>query len=1678
MRNEDTPYDQGNIMPNRNKVAPFFLVSTVLVALLLALIPADQANATALSSAVKQASRAMAKSSDEAVATTGRALEAIGRSSDEVLQSMLRQMDVLDDVAASADDVAARLVGAGLSDDAAQGLVRSLDDAGRRALVGLLDESSNLVRAASRAGVSADTVVGALTRGGDDALPILRSMSSPEATSACLRGMERFGEQFANFARQGDEAVVAAAGRNLDELAQLPAKTLDDVFQNPAKYFDINGRPLKAMDDLLVGISEGAGRGVKKPLGLRAMVKTGVLGTVIASAGIALCPDEWIDMLPIPESVKNFIKNAKWYIRCAWTLFLVWLLWPVLRMGFWLVRRIPLLLGLLLPGPIRRASRERIQRADAPRRFDPEVDTVPRAGELETLRIGLLGSRRAGKSTFIVMLSKFLPQLVDGASLQPRTLDPDKRLLDRITDEVAHCRPTEDSKELSLDLSWPFRRDGARRSSGKLSHSLVMRDFPGEWADPSAPTTLRNRLVDHLRKVDGLMVVIDPTDLETDSEGRDRMKSQHATLEAMFLGDGLDLARGFRRAMAVVITKRDAITPEMIDRWVEKSDQPIDGETLEEMRNLVGRPHLTEPESRRLGEWLLNLMCPGFFGSIKTQMASVSEARRRWPMRHFARRSSPRLAVFAISQLGSELGSDVVEYRKQVKQWEDSGAEGEKPSVSLDIDAVKPSQLEVQLPFRWLFNNIPAGWMHQSLNVPGWAGRRLLGQTHRRFSGSPEITRSRKIKTNRLMAFLVFVALIATAIRPAGHWWQSHLEEGAVYALFRDAASGVLKPEDAQTRIAACRQLETKPLVSELNAFKTIADMKNAMDTERQNLEDENRQTSLRIEAGRNWIRDAHRLTRMSTDDWPDDLQEYHRVVLRSAEDIAETTMRLCADQLKNHVTRVEFDQAEQLIVDMKLDLDQKPIDEDELKAYEDLPSYMQLETQYKTVLDDLANREQYVFKAKFESEVEALERRVALYLETEKFTDALGDIDELTIDSEFEDREKLNARVKNLRDDTIEKFWMYTQVNIEKSLRNQRPEDAQGLLDRFDTVNDLETYIAASKRVQNELPDRLVIVGIEAAKSALEKDDPATAWDAIHSVRNLLKEWTKVSLSIRGEWYRVASIAADHQQRWRSAITQLESAEVVEEPWARERRNDIWNRWVDDIITQFEASTTGNEIDDIKRLVTAFRADTASCPAETSDRLVKTVENALPTANLKAKLEQADELSNSDLKAAIDMLLPLEVDVRRTDASDNDLIGQWRSSLVLFYQRDGRPHRAAELLEAWKNDPQLASRLSVEDAKIDELWAAHSNTIIEQATASIKQNDYASAWQALFNGSQDETIPDAVRTKISDHATVEIDTRLANVKAEVDRYCGTQDFTKAAERVDVVRTELGRWMTSPQLALGTRMTDMERYVRAAKYDTEITAAADLVAKNRFEDADSRIKEILGAELTDQQRGRLSTLKTDNLRAWERSLYSDVIEARTDRNYLRLGELIEEYLDQNSAMAEARPEVRRKSAERVQKWLDQFETAKTYRITSFEYYNFPDCWDDYDPVFVLRIKHQTGNIDAIKTTCEGGADGDGIVTSFATNQSFTWRKNDDFTIEVWDDAEGDTRIGKIEFKDQYALLDMIKEKHELTYRDDYYKDDKELAKVRIAVRVSGLTEVPELSPLDITADLIDTPTTR
>jgi len=100
------------------------------------------------------------------------------------------------------------------------------------------------------------------------------------------------------------------------------------------------------------------------------------------------------------------------------------------------------------------------------------------------------------------------------------------------------------------------------------------------------------------------------------------------------------------------------------------------------------------------------------------------------------------------------------------------------------------------------------------------------------------------------------------------------------------------------------------------------------------------------------------------------------------------------------------------------------------------------------------------------------------------------------------------------------------------------------------------------------------------------------------------------------------------------------------------------------------------------------------------------------------------------------------------------------------------------------------------------------------------------------------------------------------------------------------------------------------------------------------------------------------------------------------------------------------------------------------------------------------------------------------VTSFATNQSFTWRKNDDFTIEVWDDAEGDTRIGKIEFKDQYALLDMIKEKHELTYRDDYYKDDKELAKVRIAVRVSGLTEVPELSPLDITADLIDTPTTR
>ena len=93
-----------------------------------------------------------------------------------------------------------------------------------------------------------------LEKGGPDAIFEARKMRSPESLRACLNGFDEYGESFAEFAKKADDLGVRKFDELKPELKRLPKNKLDDILKNPVKYFDANGRPLSALDDLLKSV--------------------------------------------------------------------------------------------------------------------------------------------------------------------------------------------------------------------------------------------------------------------------------------------------------------------------------------------------------------------------------------------------------------------------------------------------------------------------------------------------------------------------------------------------------------------------------------------------------------------------------------------------------------------------------------------------------------------------------------------------------------------------------------------------------------------------------------------------------------------------------------------------------------------------------------------------------------------------------------------------------------------------------------------------------------------------------------------------------------------------------------------------------------------------------------------------------------------------------------------------------------------------------------------------------------------------------------------------------------------------------------------------------------------------------------------------------------------------------
>ena len=224
--------------------------------------------------------------------------------------------------------------------------LESFDGVGRRGLTEFLQQSKRVVEEGIRSGMKADDVVKALHKGGPEAVLAIQAMRDPEAVMECLKGFDKFGEPFANFAKKGDEAAVRRLAEHWDEIDKLPKATLDDLLAHPTKYFDELGKPTAEFRRAMESIVEPRGR--PHPIPGSRLAKGGVILAIGAGIGVAFDAfDKAIDHLPLPPAVCQFLHEVKWWLVFVALVLLAWpclpILWPpflfILRVGLRLLAR-------------------------------------------------------------------------------------------------------------------------------------------------------------------------------------------------------------------------------------------------------------------------------------------------------------------------------------------------------------------------------------------------------------------------------------------------------------------------------------------------------------------------------------------------------------------------------------------------------------------------------------------------------------------------------------------------------------------------------------------------------------------------------------------------------------------------------------------------------------------------------------------------------------------------------------------------------------------------------------------------------------------------------------------------------------------------------------------------------------------------------------------------------------------------------------------------------------------------------------------------------------------------------------------------------------------------------------------------------------------------------------------
>lgn len=1218
--------------------------------------------------------------------------EAMGKSSDEAVQNLSKTLKHLDFKDIHWEKFA-KGVDHGMPDATLLKRFQGLGDLGEDAmkqlsgmkqgekvlLLTILEDSKNLFRV----GVDAETVIKAVKNGGPDTLLAARQMKSTEGGADCIRGFEKYGEGFESVVRQGDESVVRSLMRHTDDLDKLPKHQLDDILKTPTKYFDAKGKSLKAFDDLVKPKPKDWSSGFKQ-----AAKKSAI---VAAAAGVlyCLCPDSVFDIFP--EPFPSMLREIKWYLRTGIFLFLLWLFWWLFGSFVLALLKLGLRFISKIPGPLRKCGKSWLEKIDSKLPSRPIYRGA--VSKKNVLRIGLLGSRRAGKSTFITMLGLKLGKLIEGAVLEPKD-GLSTTLFEQIQDDVALGRRTTETIEVDMQLHWPYDRAGG---GGHLNETLQMKDYPGEHVgyiddknDYKIDYTSKEykKVRGHLENVDGLFVVIDPTELEL--PGTQRAQDQLNNIKMMFNESGINLGTRFKRCLGILVTKRDAIDEE----WLKNHRGNIDDTKFDELVLLAKKREITFEESKTLGRGILAMLyqdqdlLKGLFTRLSPEEGEKpvsSYLRWIWP----SRPQSAYIEVFAVSQLGFDLGNKVSKFREKGKE-----GEGEFPEP-LDLKSAKPEELDFHHAFQWMFDSIPGGWLNELGSYKFMQKHIARWQVSNRFKGAPKIQENAKAGWWRCGVIFAMLFLAGALL----YWQGDNIQRVSEHRQARSVFSKLIDSPDsnADAYFTAIKHIRdnypTKPIPLTLDIFERMAAILKEMEAHKAVFDNKENPREERLSEMEAWFGKSKDITTANPEN-PEEIPELTRF-------------------LENIKYRVSLEASNYA------NLQKEAIDEwRRLKSFDnnmipkikhaqwvinglDLPEEHSAKDTIQRAFDSVLNS----YFVKIEENVQPLRAE-------KSFPEAIRILNDLINDPTL--AEEIKKKAKLLRDQCFREYWEHTQLLVEKECTNEKFAEADTLLYEFLIIHDLpDEPKKAAYSVREELPDREVIQAVDKAKTIRSTEGHEKALKKLVSVQEKLDRCHK---EVRDRWIEEAVDCHRALRDYANAIAILKKYSSDE----TKSLSSLWNSWLNYLsenIAKFikdknvvDARTHFNRLDELER----------TCP----DDLVQSVKALKQKYSPILEVVEVIEQSKQDKKATgnLTRLWNRKTTVRDS-IDDSDLCKEWLNELIDVFMASEEFENAVKILREIKGDPILKDKTGFDDKMIKKIQLKDYETKFNLANDSAKDD-------------------------------------------------------------------------------------------------------------------------------------------------------------------------------------------------------------------------------------------------------------------------------------------------------------------------------------------------------------------